>query len=387
MRILRRFLLIALVGVVCRAGFATGQANIKYLITDNDVTPPFANSVTVLTVGSDGTLSPKDTIETGGQGIGGGFFATQRVVALQDGNTPCAFATDAASGDIAGLNLQTLKITGNFRGSGADSGISNGIGLAANSKYLYASFTDSNRIGTFSVLSGCKLKFVGDVKVDGLRQGTINGMKVHSTDLLVVTYSDGSIESFNVTGGKPVSNDDEQDSSGRADSNFPTGVDVSSDGHWAIFGDVSNTTVIEVSDLSSGKLAKPVVYHLGVAVGAANVYLSPDETLLYITNTQGDRITAAKFDATTGKLSKGCVSGKLKGESKDWSYLVSLATASNSGTGGSVYVAEYGSASSVGIIKVTSSDGTCTLTETAKSPAEIPGAALMSITGFPARSF
>jgi hypothetical protein len=387
MHSLRSFLLVGLVGTLCAVGLAAGQDNIQYLIANNDLAPPFANSVTFLTVGSDGSLTPKDTVETNGEGIAGGFFAAQSVVVVQDGKTSCAFASDPLSGDIAGINIQTFKVTGNFKGSGSDTGTSNGIGLAVNTTYLYGSFTDSNHIGTFNLLPGCKIKFVGDVDVDGLKGGTINGMKLHSNDLLVVTYSDGSIESFDVSNGKPVSNGDEQDSSGRGSSNFPTGIDVSSDGHWAIFGDVANTTVVEVSDLSSGKLAKPVIYHLGIAVSAANVYLSPDETLLYISNTQGDRVTAAQFDAATGKLSEGCVSGKLKGYSKDWSYLVSLATESNSGTGGIVYVAEYGSPSSVGVIEVTSSDGKCTLTETAKSPVQISGSTMMSIAGFPARSF
>jgi hypothetical protein len=385
MHVLRGYFLVALIGMFSVGGFAADQDNIQYLLTNNDIVPPFASSVTFLTPGN-GILNIKDTIETGGEGIGGGFFS-QRVVALQDGKTGCAFASDSQTGDIAGINIQTLKVTGDFRGSGSDSGVSNGIGLAVNSKFLYGSFTDSNHIGTFSVLPNCKLKFVGDVEVNGLEQGTINYMKLHGSSLLVVTYSDGSIESFDVSGGKPVSNGDEQDSSGRADSNFPTGIDISADGHWAIFGDVANTTVVEVSDLSSGKLDKPVVYHLGVAVGAASVYLSPDETLLYISNTQGQRITAAKFDATTGILSKGCVSGKLKGYSKDWAYLVALATQSNSGTGETVYVAEYGSPSSIGIIEVTSTDGECTLTEAAKSPVQISGSSLLSIAGFPARSF
>src|SRR5208337_2274053 len=279
----------------------------------------------------------------------------------------------------------TLKLTGNFQGSSGDAGTTNGIGLAINSSYLYASFTDSNTIGTFSVLAGCMLAFVGDVAVDGLHQGVINGMKLHG-DLLVVTYDDGSIESFNVSAGMPVSNGDEQDSTGSGGSNFPTGIDITKDGHYAIFGDVSNATVVEVSDLATGKLSKTVVYHLGNTVGSANVLFSPDETLLYISNTQGDKLTAARFDASTGKLSKGCKSGKLKGYGSNWAYLASLATETNTGTGGAVYVAEFGSPSSIGIVEVKSSGGKCTLKESAKSPVQT-GGSLLSIAGFPPRSF
>jgi len=364
---------------------AADPNSIQYVITNNDVVPPLPSKAAFFKVGSGGGLSQSAVLNTDGNGIGGGFFAAQRVVVLQDGKSACAFASNAGSGTIAGIDIQTLKTTGTFRGSGSDTGITNGIGLAVNSSYLYGSFTDSNHIGTFSVAAGCKLEFVGDVAVKGLRQGVINGMKLHD-DLLVVTYDDGSIESFNVSGGTPVSNGDEQDSSGSRGTNFPTGIDVTQDGHWAIFGDVSNTTVVEVSDLSSGKLGKPAVYHLGNNVGSANVLLSPDETLLYISNTQGDRLTAAWFDASTGKLSKGCESGKLKGYGSHWAYLASLVTETNSGTGSVVYVAEFGVPSSIGMVEIESSGGKCTLKESAKSPVQT-GGSLLSIAGFPPRPF
>jgi len=382
---LRCLFLFGLTAIGSSAALGADQSNIQYVITNNDVVPPLPSKAAFFKVGSGGTLSQSAVVSTDGYGIGGGFFAAQRVVVLQDGNSARAFASNAGSGTIAGIDIHTLKPTGVFSGSGADTGISNGIGLAVNSSYLYGSFTDSSNIGTFSVGAGCTLGFVGDVTVEGLQQGVINGMKLHG-DLLVVTYDDGSIESFNVSGGMPVSNGDEQDSTGKGGSNFPTGIDVTQDGHWAIFGDVSNTTVVEVSDLSSGKLSKPVVYHLGSNVGSANVLLSPDETLLYISNTQGDRLTAAWFDASTGELTKGCESGKLKGYGSDWAYLASLVTETNSGTGGAVYVAEFGAQSSIGIIEVKSSGGKCTLKESAKSPVPT-GGSLLSIAGFPPRSF
>jgi len=382
---LRCLFLLGLTAIGSSAALAADQSEIQYVITNNDVVPPLPNKVAFFKVGAGGVLSQSAAVEANGNGIGGGFFASQRVVVLQNGKSACAFASNAGSGTIAGLDIHTLKRTGDFRGSGSDTGITNGIGLAVNSNYLYGSFTDSNQIGTFNVTAGCKLEFVGDVAVKGLHHGVINGMKLHG-DLLVVTYDDGSIESFNVSGGTPVSNGDEQNSTGSGGSNFPSGIDVTQDGHWAIFGDVSNTTVVEVSDLSSGKLSKTVVFHLGSNVGSANVLLSPDETLLYISNTQGDRLTAAWFDASTGKLSKGCESGRLKGYGSDWAYLASLVTETDSGTGDAVYVAEFGSPSSIGIVKVNVGVGKCTLRESSSSPVQ-SGGSLLTIASFPPRSF
>jgi 6-phosphogluconolactonase (cycloisomerase 2 family) len=240
------------------------------------------------------------------------------------------------------------------------------------------------------VLPGCKLKFVGDISVIGLQGGTIDGMVIRG-NMMVASYGDGSIESFNISAGVPVSNGDEQNSTASHDgtsNTYPNGIDITQDGHYAVFGDTSPLTVVEVSDISSGKLTPTVVYHLGNGINSSNILLSPDETLLYISNNQGDRITAAFFDKATGKLSKGCASNSLKGYVKDWSYLGALALENMTGTGGMVYVAEYGSPSSIAEIKVMSTGTSCTLEELPKSPVSDPNSpGLLSIGSFPPRPF
>jgi 6-phosphogluconolactonase (cycloisomerase 2 family) len=359
-----------------------------YVITNDDLSPALPNTATFYTVGSGGTLTQTTTVSTHGNGISGGFFGLKRIVVFRSGKTGCAYASNAQSGDIVGIPIQTLKATLPARGSKKDGGSSNGIGLAMNSQNLYASFTDSNTIGTFQVRPGCKLTFIGDTAVGGLQGGVIDGMATHG-DIMVVTYGDGSIESFNISAGTPVPNGDEQNSTGgRTGNTYPNGVDITQDGHYAIFGDTSTSTVVEVSDISSGKLTPTVVYRMRSGISSSNIMLSPDETLLYISNTQGDRITAAFFDKSTGVLSKGCTSGSLKGYVTDWSYLGSLALETTTGTGGVVYVAEYGAPSSIGMINVKSTGGTCTLKESFESPAPDPNSqGLLSIGVFPPRPF
>ncbi len=46
----------------------------------------------------------------------------------------------------------------------------------------------------------------------------------------------------------------------------------------AIFGDTSTQIVVEVSDISSGKLTPTVVYTSKAGINSSNVMLSPDET-------------------------------------------------------------------------------------------------------------
>lgn len=377
-----------LVGFFLASGFALGAGAPRYIITNDDVPPALATSLTFFTVGTNGQLSMKAKVLIGRGGIAGGYFAANRVSVLNSGNAECVYATVAQSGEVEGIAAKTLAIGGHAVGSTNDTGASNGVGLALNAKYLYASFTDHSTIGTFQVQPGCKIKFVGDITVGGLQGGVIDGMVIHG-NIMVVTYGDGSIESFNISAGVPVSNGDKQNSTGsRRGNTYPSGVDITQDGHYAIFGDTSPFTVVEVSDISSGKLTPTVVYQLGRAINSSNILLSPDETLLYVSNNQSGTVTAAFFDKTTGKLTKGCVSRPLRGFVADWSYLASLAFEQTTGTGGIVYVAEYGAPSSIGMVNVKSASGKCTLTESSHSPvadANSPG--LLSIGAFPPRPF
>ncbi|MFZ0808908.1 MAG: hypothetical protein WAN03_22125, partial [Candidatus Sulfotelmatobacter sp.] len=215
----------------------------------------------------------------------------------------------------------------------------------------------------------------------------VKGMAVHG-NLMVVAFGDGSIQSFNLSGGIPVSNGDLQNASGFSTDRFPIGVDITSDGHYAIFGDESTTTTVEVSNLSSGKLSKTVLYNMNTAANSANIYLSPDETLLYIGNGGTGQLTAAFFNASTGKITPGCTSGTLKGFDNTWIFLGSVVTELNTGTGSVVYLAEYGSVSGVAEVGVTSSGGKCTLKEISGSPVQDPNSTtLLSIGVYPPRQF
>jgi len=376
-------------GMCLASGLATAASTPHYLVTNDDVSGNFVeNSVTFYTIAANGQLALTQQVFIGFTGIGGGYFAANRVVALNSSGNQCIYASDAATGIIAGVDVNTLTLSSSTQGSAGDTGAANGIGLALNSQYLYASFTDSNTIGTFQIQPSCGLTFVGDISVAGLQGGVVDGMALRG-NMLVVTYGDGSIESFNTTSGAPVSNGDEQNSTAsRSGSNYPTGIDITQDGRFAIFGDTSSSVVVEVSAISSGKLTKTVVYQSPVSINSSNIMLSPDESLLYISNTQGDAISAAIFNAKSGKLLKGCKSGLLRGYSVDWSYLGSLAFETETGTGQGVYVAEFGAPSSIGVVKANYSNGKCSLAEVSSSPiADANSQGLLSIISFPPRAF
>ena len=344
-------------------GFAVGASGPHYVVTNDDAL--YLNGVTFYTVGANGLLTLQQQVQTGLSGIAGGYFSANRVVVLDNESEECIYASNALTGEIVGINVSTLAVSGSAFGSTTDTGITNGVGLAVNAQYVYAGFSDFSTIGTFQVQPGCSLTFVNDISVSGLQGGVVSAIAIHR-NILIVTYNDGSIESFNISSGTPVSNGDKQNSTGYLKSQgatYPNGIDITQDGHYAIFGDTSMTTSIEVSDISSGKLTKTVSYDLGGSINSSNMMLSPDETLLYIANTQGDRVTAAFFNASTGALSTGCTSGKLKNYVSSWSYLAALGLETATGTGEVLYVAEYGTASGIAMLQVTSAGGTCALSE------------------------
>jgi 6-phosphogluconolactonase (cycloisomerase 2 family) len=370
------------VGVFAMQGLCAAAA--QYVITNDDP------GVSFYTVAPDGVLTLEQQVQTGGFGNVAGFFGANRIGVLDNGNQQCVFASQASTGEITGIVIGTLTVGGSATGSPTDDGSSNGIGLAINNQYLYANFTGSNTIGTFRLSAGCDLAFVNDVSASGLASGMINGMAIHS-NMLIATYTDGTIESFDISAGTPISHGDKQYSTATLnsqDATYPNSIDITSDGHYAIFGDTSTSMVVEVSDISSGKLTPTIVHTSKMSISSSDVMLSPDETLLYIVNTQGAAVSAIFFDKTTGKLSGGCTSGQIRGESANWSYLAGLGLISQSGNGGGVYVAEFGAPSSIAMVKLDAMGGKCTLQEAGKSPFADPNSqGLLSIGTFPPRSF
>ena len=306
LRLLRAIALWA--GVFASGGLAMGATS--YVITNDDP------GVSFYTVGQGGALTLQEQVQIGGFGNVAGFFGANRIAMLDSGGQQCAYASVSSTASIVGISISNITVGGSATGSPTDGGTSNGIGLAMNSQYLYASFTDSNTIGTFSVQAGCGLTFINDFSVSGRAGGVINGIAIHG-NMMIATYTDGSIQSFDISAGVPVSNGDEQYSTATlssTDATYPNSIDITSDGHYAIFGDTSTAVAVEVSDISSGKLTPTVVYGGKGGISSSDLMLSPDESVLYVINTQGAAVTAFFFDTSTGVLSGGCRSATVSGQ-------------------------------------------------------------------------
>jgi hypothetical protein len=356
-----------------------------YLITNDDSGRGASESATYFTIAGDGTLSNPTQVSVGGDGSKGGYFTANRLFLLNTAGSPCIYLSQGTSNTVIGVQALTQAVAGSFAASANDNGTDNGVGMAVNGSYLYASFSSSSTLATFAVQSGCALQFVSDISPAGLNGGTVKGMALSpSGNMLVLAYGDGSIESFDVSGGVPVSNGDAQNSTGFSTDNFPTGVVISPDGNWAIFGDDSSSAAVEVSNISSGQLASTVLYNFPSGFNSNNVLLSPDATLLYVTNNTSGQISGAFFDTSSGTVTPACISAQLNGFDNTFSFPAALATQVPAGTGSVLYVAEFGQPSQIGIVDVSSGGGQCTLTEDPSSPVTDPNSEnLLSIAVVP----
>lgn len=358
---------------------AADQPGTHFLITNND---RHTNSATVYLILPSGSLQPLTVIPTGGIGnLGIGSVATKRISVLNRNGQRCAFVSDAGSNDVAGVSIDKLTSTGTFKASPTDNG-SSGIAVVNNGTYLYAGFTGSNTLATYRISPGCTLTFIEDIPAVGINNGAMDDMSAHG-NILVTSYEDGSIQSFNISNGLPFSNGDLQFSTGKiVDSNLPAGVDITADGHYALFGGSLSPPMVEVSDISSGKLTPTVVYSgIGTGGGSAVIWLSPDETLLYISNFSSDSVTAAFFDTTTGGVTFGCIDNV-----RNNAFEAGLATATQTGTGSTVYITN--AEGQINFAKVTKTTGTCSIQEDPGSPLLEKGTfSLDSIASFPPRPF
>ncbi|HJT69493.1 MAG TPA: hypothetical protein VJ731_04800 [Terriglobales bacterium] len=352
-----------------------------YLIANNDNSQ--ANSASFYKVGDDGSLTEAAVVPTAGLGLDGiGAVVTRRVNVLADERDDCAFVSNGGSRTIAAISIRELKLIGTFSGSVNEVSSQFNIGLANNGRFLYASFAASKTLATFRILPGCKLRFLRDVPAVGLNGGEMLSMAVHR-DILVGSFDDGSIGSFNLRHGVPVSNGDLETTTAHAeDSNPIGGVDISADGHFAVVGNVFNP-LVEVSDISSGKLTPTVVYrNIGTGSDTNFVSFSPNGKWLYIGNFFSGQVTAALFNRLTGEVSGGCTSNFLSGVN----FTSEIATATQHGTGSTLYVSEADR--NIGIVDIDVNAGSCSLSEQMGSPVNDPNTeTLESIASFPPRAF
>jgi hypothetical protein len=134
-----------------------------------------------------------------------------------------------------------------------------------------------------------------------------------------------------------------------------------------------------------------LVYDLGPGWNSSSVRLTPDESMIIVTNNSGGAVTALRFNKVSGKIASGCTSGPLSGFYPSWSYAGAAALQLPTSLGGLIYVPEFGSNgfSSIGVVQLNSTGKSCTLSELSTSPIvdNNDASALLSIGIYPVRPF
>lgn len=251
------------------------------------------------------------TSKTGGDGIGKSFsayFGLDQVAVYHNSSQGCGFVTDAGSGDISAFKTSqhdSVKV-GSFArpvrlpwhryidplGSGRGAG----IGLAVSREYLFASYSDTYNIGVWEIGMGCTLELRGTYDA----AGPIAGMRATPDGkTLVVGYGviTDWVDSFSIGTDGKLTERGPYRSAAEA-----TGVDITKDSKYAIFGDATaSTTQVEIYPINvDGSLGDGTSFggdgSLGDGINSNNVWLSPDESFLFVSNNFSQQVTSLEFN-------------------------------------------------------------------------------------------
>lgn len=383
--------------VMCALFPAAAHAQRWVYVNDNNGNPNL-NTVTGFLNVPAATLArpfvgePAAGWPTGGTGLVN-YYAAKNQAIWKLGTPPgkaCLFVSDPApsagfpAGDIAVFTVNT--VTGvlvpaappRYASPGANNGTTAGIQLAAGAKTLYAAYTTSNTIVVWKVTwngTNCLLKFGTQIAAVGLHGGSVDGMsESHNYSTLVVAYADGSVQSFSTPGygiaaapcAGPIITTGFTDGNG----GVAAGVDITANSGFAIFGDASAVTELEISPLpitcatlttDYGGTIVASATNLGPGVSSNNVWLSPNGLFIYVANNSSGQITTATFaqPVVTGQAgvfpNPPCTplhTNPTALRAATWAFDAGIQTSLTVGTGTRLYVAEYGNPSSVALLKV-----------------------------------
>lgn len=292
--------------IMLSVGVLFAQNGFVYTNDDSFSAP---NTVSLMAIQGDGSLTTVQSFNTGGMGNGGnGSLAAQRVIVSPDNRF--VFASNAGSNDISGFSIDAT--TGNLSliaGSPFSTGGNGCQGIAVATtpdvSFLFAANTCSDNISVFKIGSGGSLSLLGtpistgtspiDLKV------TKNGKFLMATLFslsggLIDVFSIGNNGSLAPVPGSPFS-----------DNSPPGAVSTSLDTNCAsnlLFVDSESALpAIDVFNINATGSLTQIANSPFAAPGnsVTAIFLSPDEEFLYAANQQNSVTSFAV--ASDGSLS------------------------------------------------------------------------------------
>ncbi len=354
-------------GALALLGAAEGSSEHYVVTNDGDGYNGMLDTGTVLKLEGT-TRSPRlkalATLKTGVTGNGGG------IAVLRSGSDICAFLENADfdADSISAFKYPGMKLVGNF----ADPQWSQSgdlMAIAGHSNYLFTSFIANvppylSYIDVWTVGKGCQLSLQGTYPAAAQNSPVVFSMAVTpngKTLLAVYTYY-GEVDSFSIGAGGALT----ERGPYQTDAAAAEAVDVTADSRYALFAVIgyypnTYTQIIVYAVNSDGGLGAGYSFggggQLGPGEGASQLWLSPDERFLFVSDLTTNRpaqLTTLSFTETPLNLTySGCIANPRS--IPEYNYTGWLATVSPSGSGDGLYVAETTPA--VGLFEINSRTG------------------------------
>lgn len=281
--------MLALILTLLSAAVLFAQTGFVYTNDDSFFAP---NTVSVMAIQNDGSLTKVGSFHTGGTGnAGNGFDAVRRVIVSPDNRF--VFASNARSNDVSVFTID--RTTGSLSlvpgspfstgGNGCD-----GIGLAAtpDMSFLFAANTCSSNISVFRIGSNGSLQLLGapistgalpvDLKVTS--NGNFLAVSLFSfSGGLIAVFSIGNDGSLTPVNGSPFSD-------GNPPGAFTTSLDTNCASNLLFVDSASGLPVIDVFKIDvTGSLSQiPNSPFTAPGNGVTAISLSPDEKFLFASN-------------------------------------------------------------------------------------------------------
>lgn len=230
--------------VLCAASFAA--VPLPIVLTNDDNPAAGANTATAFHLNTtNGKLSVVKVFNTGGTGLGGGFFAyTGTAIAS---NAACVFVIDTGSDEIAAFKAPSyVHVTPNVGIPGMFSGFDQGgsIALSPNGKLLASGNGGSMNISLWSVGTGCVLTHVADYTPSiGADSYSPLGFTPNGAALVVPSIDFEGAEIFKVNTNGTLTNVNYVVWTGLTDCQnlgcYPSGLDFTKDSKMVVFGNAS----------------------------------------------------------------------------------------------------------------------------------------------------
>jgi 6-phosphogluconolactonase (cycloisomerase 2 family) len=352
-------------------------ANDHFIVTDDNVSNGNINGASVFKL-TGATLTLSSPLVTSGKGVPVQFFGVEQQAIATAGSNVCTFVSDGATSDIVAFNTTHTPVTVGTYSDLTGSGNYGGIALATRGSLLISGYTATSNIGVWTINADCSLNLASPASATPSSL-TINGMGISPDQkTVVVTSASGSpvdsVQSYAVSGTTLTS------TGLYSTGGTPGGVDFTPDSQYLLLGDY-NQFYTEVDLLAVGSdstLSGDDYYQFDQGMDSSNVWFSPDASVVYVSNNDSHQITVLRFNetgATHQKLIFECVTSPLKNPAGgSIVHSGGLATASVTGKGGYLYVAEVGTPNAIGLLQIVA--GGC--------PVEVSGSPFINPTsGYP----